>query len=99
MTNLAVPGLGAFADVGAYMRGVGAAARVAAREIARADTRAKNAALTAIAANAKTALEAQSGVNLDEEAANLVRFQQAFQASGKVMQVASTLLDTLLALK
>jgi flagellar hook-associated protein 1 FlgK len=53
-------------------------------------------ALTAIAANAKTALEAQSGVNLDEEAANLVRFQQAFQASGKVMQVASTLLDTLL---
>ena len=53
MTNLAVPGLGAFADVGAYMRGVGAAARVAAREIARADTRSKNAALSAIASNVR----------------------------------------------
>ncbi len=51
MTNLAVPGLGTFADVGAYMRGVGVAARVAAREIARADTRSKNAALSAIAGN------------------------------------------------
>ena len=53
-------------------------------------------ALDAIASNAKTALEAQSGVNLDQEATNLLRYQQAFQASGKVMQVASTLLDTLL---
>ena len=39
MTNLAVPGLGTFADVGAYMQGVGEAARAAARELARADTR------------------------------------------------------------
>ncbi|MDE2405406.1 MAG: flagellar hook-associated protein FlgK [Sphingomonadales bacterium] len=53
-------------------------------------------ALDAIAANAKTAMEASSGVNLDDEAANLLRFQQAFQASGKVIQVASTLFDTLL---
>jgi flagellar hook-associated protein 1 FlgK len=52
-------------------------------------------ALDAIAANAQTSLEAQSGVNLDEEAANLMRYQQAFQASGKVMQVASTLFETL----
>ncbi len=51
MTNLAVPGLGAFADIGAYMLGVGAAARAAAREVARADTRSKNAALAAIAGN------------------------------------------------
>jgi len=50
MTNLAVPGLGTFADVGAYMHGVGAAARTAARELARADTKAKNAALQATAA-------------------------------------------------
>ena len=50
MTNLAVPGLGTFADVGAYMQGVGAAARAAARETARADTKAKNAALRATAA-------------------------------------------------
>ena len=47
---------------------------------------------------ATTAQQAQSGVNLDEEAANLIRFQQAYQASGKVLQIASTLFDTLLAL-
>jgi glutamate-5-semialdehyde dehydrogenase len=49
MTNLAVPGLGTFADVGAYMEGVGEAARAAAREVARASTGAKNAALLAMA--------------------------------------------------
>ncbi|MEO8003657.1 MAG: flagellar hook-associated protein FlgK [Betaproteobacteria bacterium] len=47
---------------------------------------------------ATTAQQSQSGVNLDEEAANLIRFQQAYQASGKVLQIASTLFDTLLAL-
>lgn len=47
------------------------------------------------------ATEAQqdlSGVNLDEEATNLLKYQQAYQASGKVMQIASTLFDTLLSL-
>lgn len=37
-----------------------------------------------------------SGVNLDEEAANLLRYQQAYQASGKVIQIASTLFQTIL---
>ncbi len=50
MTNLNVPGLGTFADVAAYMQGVGEAARAAARSLARADTAAKNAALVAMAA-------------------------------------------------
>jgi len=50
MTNLAIPGLGDVADVAAYMRAVGAAARAAARELARADTGTRNRALTAIAA-------------------------------------------------
>ena len=53
-------------------------------------------ALRTISDNAKAALAAQSGVNLDEEAVNLVRYQQAFQASGKVIQVAQTLFETLL---
>jgi flagellar hook-associated protein 1 FlgK len=39
-----------------------------------------------------------SGVNLDEEASNLLKYQQAYQAAGKVMQIASTLFDTLLSL-
>lgn len=37
-----------------------------------------------------------SGVNLDEEAANLVQFQQAYQASAQVIAAANTLIDTLL---
>jgi flagellar hook-associated protein 1 FlgK len=52
--------------------------------------------LETIASNASTALASQAGVDLDTEAANLVRYQQAFQASGKVIQVANTLFDQLL---
>jgi flagellar hook-associated protein 1 FlgK len=37
-----------------------------------------------------------SGVNLDEEAADLLRYQQAYQAAGKLMGIASTLFDTIL---
>ncbi len=37
-----------------------------------------------------------SGVNLDEEAANLIRFQQAYQAAAQVISVSNTLFDTLL---
>ena len=40
-----------------------------------------------------------SGVNLDEEAANLLRFQQAYQAAAKMVQVGSTLFDTILAIR
>ncbi len=53
-------------------------------------------AIDTIAASARISLDTQSGVDLDAEAANLVRFQQAFQANGKAMQVAATLFDTLL---
>lgn len=56
-------------------------------------------ALDAIAGNANNALLAQTGVDLDQEAVNLVRFQQAFQASGRVMQVANDLFDTLLGIR
>lgn len=55
--------------------------------------------LDAIAGNARIALTSQAGVDLDQEALNLVRFQQAFQASGRVMQVASDLFDTLLGIR
>jgi flagellar hook-associated protein 1 FlgK len=37
-----------------------------------------------------------SGVNLDEEAANLMKYQQAYQACSKVMQVADTIFNALL---
>lgn len=42
--------------------------------------------------------QAESGVNLDEEATNLLRYQQAYQAAGKVMQTASQMFDVLLSL-
>ena len=53
-------------------------------------------ALDTIASSARISLEQQSGVDLDTEAANLIRFQQAFQASGRAMQAASDIFDTLL---
>lgn len=40
-----------------------------------------------------------SGVNLDEEAANLMRYQQAYQAAGKAIQVAGVMFDTVLNLQ
>ncbi len=42
--------------------------------------------------------QSESGVNLDEEAANLIRYQQAYQAAGKVISVAQKLFDQILTL-
>jgi flagellar hook-associated protein 1 FlgK len=47
--------------------------------------------------DANSAQQAVSGVNLDEEAADLVRFQQAYQAAAKVIAAARDMFDTLLA--
>lgn len=47
---------------------------------------------------AVAAQQSESGVNLDEEAADLLRYQQAYQAAGKMMQVASQLFELLLAI-
>jgi flagellar hook-associated protein 1 FlgK len=41
--------------------------------------------------------QSQSGVNLDEEAANLMRYQQTYSAASKLLQVNANLLDLLLA--
>ena len=48
--------------------------------------------------HATQALQSTSGVNLDEEAANLLRYQQAYQASAKVLEIASKVFDEILAL-
>jgi flagellar hook-associated protein 1 FlgK len=48
---------------------------------------------------AEAARDALSGVNLDEEAANLIRYQQAYQASAKMLQIASGLFDSILAIR
>lgn len=52
-------------------------------------------AQTAIRQNAVQARDAVTGVNIDEEAVDLIRFQQAYQASGRVIQVARDVLQTI----
>jgi len=47
-------------------------------------------------AQTEQSMQSVSGVNLDEEAANLIRFQQAFQASSKVIEISNTLFDSIL---
>lgn len=43
------------------------------------------------------AKDAVSGVNLDEEAANLLKYQQAYQAAAQLIRIADTMFQTLLA--
>ena len=68
------------AGVGVRVQGAGTTARTSA----------------AAAAQAEQARSAVSGVNLDEEAARLIQFQQSYQAAAKILQVAQSVFDTLL---
>lgn len=49
-----------------------------------------------LVAQTKAARDEVSGVNLDEEATNLVRYQQAYNATAQVIAVARSLIETLL---
>jgi flagellar hook-associated protein 1 len=49
-----------------------------------------------IARNVETDRASVAGVNLDEEAAKLLQFQQAYQASAKILQVSQTMFDTMI---
>ena len=51
---------------------------------------------SSIAANLERDRTAVSGVNLDEEAARLIQYQQAYQASAKMIQIAQNIFDTLI---
>lgn len=55
-----------------------------------------SAAQDSLLGSVEQARQSVSGVNLDEEATNLLRYQQAYQASGKLIAIASTLFDTIL---
>jgi 5S rRNA maturation endonuclease (ribonuclease M5) len=63
--------------------------------IARQATIAQS-ALKVVYDQAVSARDQVSGVSLDEEAADLVRYQQAYQAAAKILQVASQLFDSVL---
>jgi len=52
---------------------------------------------TSLLRSSEAALQSVSGVNLEEEAANLIRFQQAYEANARVIQTANTTFQSLLA--
>jgi flagellar hook-associated protein 1 FlgK len=68
------------ADVGVRVQSAQTSAKISAAASSQADT----------------ALGSQTGVNLDEEAARLIQFQQGYQAAAKVLQVAQSIFDTML---
>ena len=51
----------------------------------------------AVNASDTQSLSNVSGVNLDEEAANMLKFQQAYQAAAQLISVANTLFETIIA--
>ena len=53
-------------------------------------------AMMVVRDQAQASRESAVGVNLDEEAANLIRFQQAYQAAAQVIQMSQRLFDTLI---
>jgi flagellar hook-associated protein 1 FlgK len=75
------------AGIGEFVAGIGVATRQAqvnrdAQQVVYSDNLAT--------------LSSISGVNLDEEAANLIKYQQAYQAAAQLIRVADTLFQTLL---
>ncbi|MFT6770746.1 flagellar hook-associated protein FlgK [Congregibacter sp.] len=67
-------------------------------DVAISTRQAKSAASTegALLDQSRAALNSAQGVNLDEEAANLIRYQQAYQAAAQVIAVADEVFQTLL---
>jgi flagellar hook-associated protein 1 FlgK len=59
--------------------------------------RTSRAAQEAIYTSDRASMDGISGVNLDEEAANMVRYQQAYQAAANLIATAGTLFDSVLA--
>lgn len=73
----------------AFMARVGQDVAGSATALAREQT---------IAAQNSTQREALSGVSLDEEMVNLIKYQMAYNAAGRVTSIVSELMDTLMSL-
>lgn len=58
-----------------------------------------NSAQTSLTAQIRNVQQSVSGVNQDEETANLLIYQQMYQANAKVIQTASTMFDAILAIR
>lgn len=77
----------------------GAFARlVADNGIMTREAKVKMDAQGAVLKQAQAARESLSGVNLDEEAAEMLKFQRAYQASSKILEIGNQLFDTILSL-
>ena len=70
----------ALADIGVRVQTAGSAAQISGT----------------VATQAEAVRSATSGVNLDEEAARLIQYQQSYQAAAKILQVAQSVFDALL---
>jgi len=70
----------AMADVGVRVQSADASATISA----------------SVSTQAEQAVSEVSGVNLDEEAARLIQYQQSYQAAAKVLQIAQSIFQTLL---
>ncbi|MDR2613876.1 MAG: flagellar hook-associated protein FlgK, partial [Candidatus Accumulibacter sp.] len=57
------------------------------------------AAQQSVLKEAEEARNSLSGVNLDEEAVNLLKYQQSYQAAAKMLQIGSELFDSILAIR
>ncbi|HMV72508.1 MAG TPA: flagellar basal body rod C-terminal domain-containing protein, partial [Pseudomonadales bacterium] len=74
-------------------RYTGPTSRPSTTRAARIDSESSSAVLE----QTRARREQLSGVNLDEEAANLIRFEQAYNASAQVIAVARQVMDALFA--
>ncbi|UZK65309.1 flagellar hook-associated protein FlgK [Sphingomonas sp. M1-B02] len=84
-------GTGKFEDSVASMTSANAAALSARTTVAEAQTAMRDSAIAERAAAV--------GVNIDEEAVDLLRFQQAYQASSRVIQIARETLQSILEIR
>ena len=77
----------------AYDEGVSTVSNVASQ------ARISQQAMQVVNQQAADARDKASGVNMDTEAADLMRYQQAYQAAAKSIQVANQLFDTLIQIR
>jgi flagellar hook-associated protein 1 FlgK len=84
--------------VGGAALGTGYAAVVAQVGSMTADAQADQTNQQTILQNAQNAQSSVSGVNLDEEASHLLQYQQQYQAAARIISIASTLFDQILAI-
>ena len=86
-TGSASKGISLTDAYGKLVEGVGAKA---------AQGKLDSAATSAILANAKSARDSLSGVDLDEETGNLVKYQQYYTASSQIIKAAQEIFSTLI---